>query len=91
MDQSQIIRQLLRTSERMEEALAKINLQLKARDRSPWLTVEEAANYCGYSRSSFYNRYKDEIPHHQRDTRIMFHQDDLDQWMGKNKKEPVVG
>lgn len=90
MEESRIIKQLLRNSERMEEQLAKIQLYIKARSQSPWLTVDEAAAYCGYSRSTFYGKYKDEIPHHQRDTRIMFHVSDLEAWMNKNKKAPAV-
>lgn len=90
MTEQQIIKKLLRNSERIEQQLAQIRLQLGAKDRSPWMTVGDAAAYCGYSRSSFYNRYKDEIPHHQRDSRIMFHLDDLDRWMERNKKTPAV-
>lgn len=90
MTNEQIIKKLIRQNDRMMEELAGIQMQLKARQRSPWLDVKEAAAYCGYSRSAFYGKYKDEIPHHQRDTRIMFHIDDLEAWMNKNKKAPAV-
>lgn len=83
-----MLKTLLRKTERLGEQLDKIQHYLEVKDRSPWMTVEDAANYCGYARSSFYNRYKDEIPHHQRDTRIMFHLDDVDAWMKKNVKTP---
>jgi len=90
MTEQQIIKKLLRNSERIEQQLAQIRLQLAAKESSPWMTVEEAAAYCGYSKSAFYNRYKNEIPHHQRDTRMMFHREDLDEWMERNKKTPAV-
>lgn len=90
MDAQKTIKQLLRNSERMEDQLAVIQLHLKAKRQSPWLDAVEAAAYCGYGRSSFYNKYKNEIPHHQRDTKIMFHVDDLEKWMQKNKKAPAV-
>lgn len=90
MTQEQIIRKLLRNTERMEEQLAQIRMQIAIRGKSPWMNVEEAAIYCGYSKSALYSRYKNEIPHHQRDSRIMFHRDDLDRWMERNKKTPAV-
>ena len=85
-----MLKKLLRNFERMEQQLAEIRLHLAAREPSPWMTVEEAAAYCGYSKSAFYNRYKEEIPYHQRDTRMMFHVDDLEAWMKKNVKTPKL-
>lgn len=85
-----MLKALIRKTERIEEHLAKIKLSMEVKDRSPWLTVEQAATYCGYHKNTFYSKYKNEIPHHQRNTRILFHIDDLEAWMNKSKKESIV-
>lgn len=90
MTTEQIIKKLLRNTERMEEQLANIQLHMSTKKRSPWMDVEQAAAYCGYHKNTFYGKYKHEIPHHQRNSRIMFHIDDLEAWMNKNKKAPAA-
>ena len=48
--------------------------------KTPWLTVDGAAAYCGLTRSGFMNRAKD-LPHGgDSDTRL-YHVEVLDAWI----------
>ncbi len=47
---------------------------------SPWLTLEEAANYVRMSKDTLYKRTA-EIPHTKQAGRIRFKRSDLDAWL----------
>lgn len=78
------LKKILRSQEKLIDQLATLRMEIKRRDPSPWMSIPEAASYAGFSRSYFYKIYK-EIPHFQRQDRVMIHVDDLNQWMDKNK------
>ncbi len=50
--------------------------------RSPWLTVEEAAEYLRWSKHRVYkNVGRDGIPHRKHGGRLLFHRQELDAWL----------
>jgi len=50
--------------------------------RSPWLTVEEAAEYLRWSKNRVYKHVgKDGIPHRKHGRRLLFHRQELDEWL----------
>lgn len=59
-------------------------------NRSPWMTVKEAADYlrCGTSRL-----YKltaaDAIPHFKEEGRLLFNREDLDEWLEGFRRGPL--
>lgn len=91
MTDEQTIRKLIRNTDKMMDELADLKMMINAKNRSPWMTVAEAANYVGYSESHFYKiiQYKKEIPYFQRDGRKMIRIDDVEAWMNKNKIQVV--
>jgi len=49
---------------------------------SPWLTVEEAAEYLRWSKHRVYKHVgKDGIPHRKHGGRLLFHRQELDEWL----------
>jgi len=51
---------------------------------TPWLTVDEAAKYCGYKRSTFYaKRKKFPVPYAGDEGNQRYHIMVLDAWMEK--------
>ena len=61
-------------AEEVERQLAE---RERARAGSPWLTVEEAAQYLRLSPKSVRNRLA-RLPHHRLDGRILLRRDELD-------------
>lgn len=51
---------------------------------TPWLTIAEAATYCGVSRS-YINDHADEIKHSVVGRSRKFKSADLDEWVEKKK------
>ena len=50
--------------------------------KSPWLRIDEAAVYCGMSRSAFDDRAKAVgLPHGGNDWMRLYHVDILDKWL----------
>ena len=50
-----------------------------------YMSLVKAAEYLDLSQSTL-RRYKDEIPHFQRDRLILFKKSDLDAWIARYKK-----
>lgn len=79
---------IIANQERIERMLLDLNESIQMVSQK-WLTASEAAQYAGYSVKHFREEMLREIPHFQRDRRIMVKRSDLDNWMEANKKEPV--
>ena len=57
--------------------------QVKVKDRiveTPWMRIEEAAAYCGLSRSAFDERSQ-QVPHAGDDRMRLYHVAILDKWL----------
>lgn len=64
--------------------MKKINLGKGREIETPWLTIEEAAAYCGMGRSTFFD-HADEVPSSGHGKSRKFKASDLDVWMEKQK------
>lgn len=53
---------------------------------TPWMTVEEAAEYLRASKSWVRARLY-EIPHHKVDGKILIHRHELDSWLTNHRRE----
>jgi len=53
-----------------------------------WLTVKQAAAYCGVSRWFLSDHRGDGIgpPYHQRGVRILYTRPELDEWIKRNRR-----
>lgn len=49
-------------------------------ERSPWLTVEEAAEYLRWPKKRVQN-WTRAMPHRKVEGRVLFHRDELDAWL----------
>jgi excisionase family DNA binding protein len=66
-------------AERVADLIAR---QLSPIAASPWLTIDEAAQYLGCSRQRLYKR-KD-IPHHKHGNRLMYHRAEIDGYLANS-------
>ena len=59
---------------------------------SPWLNVDEAANYTGLSKDSLYKLTSAKaIPHSKPGKRLLFKREDLDAWLDGYRNGPGAG
>jgi excisionase family DNA binding protein len=63
--------------ERVTEAV----IERLARDQSPWLTRNQAADYLSLPLSRLEKDRR--IPCHREGRRVLYHRGELDQWLGK--------
>jgi excisionase family DNA binding protein len=60
------------------------------RDASPWMSAPEAAEYLRYPLKRVYNlTAANAIPHHRQGGRLVFHRDELDNWLEGFYSGPV--
>jgi excisionase family DNA binding protein len=58
-----------------------------ASDRSPWLTATEAAEYLRWPLKRIYNlTAAGAIPHRKHEGRVLFHRDELDNWLDRHRE-----
>jgi len=49
---------------------------------SPWMNVDQAADYLAWSKKRLYNLVsKAEIPHRKQGNRLLFNRSELDRWL----------
>jgi excisionase family DNA binding protein len=71
---------------RFAEAVA-ARLTATASDRSPWMTVTEAAEYTRLSKSLLSKRIEaDTIPHRKVGRRRILHREELDRWLDTHRR-----
>ncbi len=63
-------------------------LEVHSATASPWLTLEEAAEYVRMSKDTIYKRTA-EIPHTKQAGRIRFRRRDLDAWLEQEQGGPA--
>ena len=57
---------------------------------SPWMTVAEAAEYLRWPRERLYKlTAAGAIPHRKHDGRLLFHRDEVDEWLEAYREGPV--
>ncbi|SDM10893.1 DNA binding domain-containing protein, excisionase family [Catalinimonas alkaloidigena] len=80
LELAQFIEQLV--NERVAQALQQHEHKCSTLDKKSLLTIDEAAAYTGYQRSTLYSKHS--IPRVKRDGRIFFPRQELDDWMAGN-------
>jgi hypothetical protein len=64
-------------------------------ERSPWMTVPEAADYLRWKPSRIQKRTgpsvpeQQRIPHRKHEGRLLFHRDELDAWLEDFREGPA--
>jgi excisionase family DNA binding protein len=49
---------------------------------SPWMQIDQAADYLAWPKKRLYNLVAGkEIPHHKVGNRLLFHREELDRWL----------
>lgn len=84
-----LLEKVLRQTEHIEERLDRIEQDIEVNNRE-WLTASEAAKCAGYSVKHFREEMLREIPHFQRDRKIMVKRSELYDWMDRNVKQPLI-
>jgi len=76
--------------EAIAQRAAAIVDQRAAEERSPWLTVAEAADYLRWPKQRLYKltAARDGIPHRRHGNRILFRWDELDEWLDGHREGP---
>ena len=74
-----------RLVEHLAQRIVEIRDQQPAREaeeRSPWMAIEAAAAYLDWPKQRLYKlSAAGAIPHYKQDGRLLFHRQELDQWL----------
>ena len=63
--------------------------QLQGSISSPWMHVDQAADYLAWSKKRLYNLVsKGEIPHRKQGNRLLFNRLELDRWLDLHYQGP---
>jgi len=74
--------------EAIAQRAAAIMAETAAEHRSPWLTVEEAADYLRWPKQRLYKltAARHGIPHRRHRNRLLFHREELDDWLDRHRE-----
>jgi len=74
-----------RIAEQLHQLQRQTVRELAPAQRSPWLNISDAADYLRWPKQRLYKlTASGGIPHYKHEGRLLFHRDELDQWLRSN-------
>jgi excisionase family DNA binding protein len=75
--------------EALEERVLGSVLERLQSAASPWMNVDQAAEYLAWPKKRLYNlTQKSQVPHRKVENRLLFHREELDQWLAEHYQGP---